>query len=99
MLYQILPCLIIYKSQIELEKGENVDTINEDAEEIEVANNANIKTKYELLQQMIDKDVIKNEMINVAGQMFIEYERERDEPHQKKIENFTVDVKKKYCFE
>ena len=61
----------------------DVDTINEDAEELEVANNANIKSKEELLQQMVDKDVIKNEMIIVAGQIFIEYERERDEPHKK----------------
>ena len=59
----------------------HVDKINEDAEELEVANNANIKTKEGILQQKIDKDVLENEMFIVAGQMFIEYERERDEPH------------------
>ena len=64
-----------------------VDTLNEDAVELEVANNANIKTKEELLQQKIDKDVIKNEMFIVAGQMFIEYEREGDEPHKKMWKN------------
>ena len=71
----------------------DVDTLNEDAGELEVAINANIKTKEELLQQMIDKDVIKNEMITVAGQRFIEYERERDDPHQKKFEDIIVDFK------
>ena len=71
----------------------DVDTINEDAEELEVANNANIKTKEELLQQKNDNDVIKNEKITVAGQRFNEYERERDEPHQKKLKISLWSVK------
>ena len=70
----------------------DVDTINEDAEELEVANNANIKSKEELLQQMVDKDVIKNEMIIVAGQMFIEYER-KGMNHIKKCGKIIVDFK------
>ena len=65
----------------------DVDTINEDAEQLEVANNANMKSKEELLQQMVDKDVTENEMIIVAGQMFIEYERERDEANKKMWKN------------
>ena len=33
-------------------------------------------TKEELLHKFVAKDVIKNKMITVAGQMFIEYEKE-----------------------
>ena len=39
-------------------------------------------TKEELLQKFIAKDVIKNKMINVAGQMLIEYEKELDNSNQ-----------------
>ena len=35
-------------------------------------------TKEELLQKLVAKDIIKNKMITVAGQMFIEYEKELD---------------------
>ena len=34
--------------------------------------------KEEVLQKFVAKDVIKNKMITVAGQMFIEYEKEVD---------------------
>ena len=57
----------------------NIDTINENAEELEVANIGNIKTNEELLQHLIDKNVTKIEMIFVAGQMFIEYKKEMDD--------------------
>ena len=35
-------------------------------------------TKEELSQKFVAKDVIKNKMITVAGQMFMEYEKELD---------------------
>ena len=35
-------------------------------------------TKEELLQKFVAKDVIKNKMITVAGQMFFEYQKESD---------------------
>ena len=35
-------------------------------------------TKEELLQKFLAKYVIKNKMIAVAGQMFIEYEKKLD---------------------
>ena len=35
-------------------------------------------TKEELLQKFVAKDVIKSKMITVAGQMFIENEKELD---------------------
>ena len=38
--------------------------------------------KEELLQKFVAKDEIKNKMINVAGQMFIEYEKELDNSNQ-----------------
>ena len=39
-------------------------------------------TKEELLQKFVAEDVIKNKMIIVAGQIFIEYEKEIDNSNQ-----------------
>ena len=52
-------------------------------------------TKEELLQKFVAKDVIKNKMINVAGQMFIQYEKELDNSNQiiKGYENYIGDDK------
>ena len=52
-------------------------------------------TEEELLQKFIAKDVIKNKMINVAGQMFIEYEKELDKSNQiiKGYEDYIGDDK------
>ena len=59
--------------------------------------NANVKTKEELLHQMIATDVAKNKMINVAGQLFKECEIQMDESHQirKDHENSNRDNKSK----
>ena len=45
--------------------------------------NTNVVTKEELLQKFVAKDVIKNKMITVAGQMLIEYQKEIDISNQK----------------
>ena len=52
-------------------------------------------TKEELLQKFVAKDVIKNKMITVAGQMFIEYEKEIDNSNQiiKGYEDYIGDDK------
>ena len=52
-------------------------------------------TKEELLQKFVAKVVIKNKMINVAGQMFIEYEKEIDNSNQtiKGYEDYIGDNK------
>ena len=52
-------------------------------------------TKEELLQKFVAKDVRKNKMINVAGQMFIEYEKELDNSNQiiKGYEDYIGDDK------
>ena len=52
-------------------------------------------TKEELLQKVVAKDVIKNKMITVAGQMFIEYEKELDNSNQiiKGYEDYIGDDK------
>ncbi len=52
-------------------------------------------TKEELLHKFIAKDVIKNKMINVAGQMFIEYKKELDNSNQiiKGYEDYIGDDK------
>ena len=68
------------KIEQEIKRDEN--TINDIAEKLELVSNTNMVTKEELLQKFVAKDVIKNKMINVAGQMFIEYEKELDNSNQ-----------------
>ena len=81
--------------QIEQEIKQEENTINNIAEKLELISNTNMVTKEELLQKFVAKDVIKNKMINVAGQMFIEYEKELDNSHQiiKGYENYIGDDK------
>ena len=81
------------KIEQEIKRDEN--TINEVAEKLELISNTNMVTKEELLQKFIAKDVIKNKMINVAGQMFIEYEKELDNSNQiiKGYEDYIGDDK------
>ena len=52
-------------------------------------------TKEENLQKIVAKDVIKNKMIIVAGQMFIEYEKELDKSDKiiKRYEDYIDDNK------
>ena len=64
--------------KIELEKKQDENTINDIAEKLELISNTNMVTKEELLQKFVAKDVIKNRMITVAGQKFIEYDKELD---------------------
>ena len=81
--------------KIELEIKQDENTINEVAEKLELVSNTNMVTKQELLQKFLAKDVIKNKMINVAGQMFIEYEKELDNSNQiiKGYEDYIGDDK------
>ena len=86
-------------NQIETEiKKMDDNTINEIAEELQVVYNAKIKTQTELLNQLIAKDVVRNKIINVPGQLFFEYENELDESQQriKCYENYFDDDKIKY---
>ena len=52
-------------------------------------------TKEELSQKIVAKDEIKNKMITVAGQMFIEYEKELNNSNQiiKGYEDYIGDDK------
>ena len=81
--------------KIEQEIKRDDDTVYEIAEKLELVSNTNMVTKEELLQKFIAKDVIKNKMINVAGQMFIEYEKELDNSNQiiKGYEDYIGDDK------
>ena len=81
------------KIDLEIKRDEN--TINDIAEKLELISNTNMVTKEELLQKFVAKDVIKNKMINVAGQMFIEYEKEIDNSNQiiKGYEDYIGDNK------
>ena len=81
--------------QIEQEIKLDENTINDIAEKLELVSNTNMVTKEELLQKFVAKDVIKNKMINVAGQMFIEYEKELDNSNQiiKGYEDYIGDDK------
>ena len=58
------------------------DTVIDVAEK-KLVSNTNMAKKEELLHKFIAKDVIKIKMINVAGQMFIEYAKEIDNSNQK----------------
>ena len=64
--------------KIEQAIRQDEDTVIDVAEKLKLVSNTNMATKEELLHNFIAKDVIKNKMINVAGQMFIEYEKEKD---------------------
>ena len=81
--------------KIEQEIKRDNDTVYEIADKLELVSNTNMATKEELLQKFIAKDVIKNKMINVAGQMFIEYEKEIDNSSKiiKEYENYIGDDK------
>ena len=81
--------------KIEQEIIQDEKTINDIAEKLELISNTNIVTKEELLRKFVAKDVIKNKMINVAGQMFIEYEKELDNSNQiiKGYEDYIGDNK------
>ena len=81
--------------KIEQEIRRDDDTAYEVAEKLELISNTNMVTKEELLQKFVAKDVIKNKMINVAGQMFIEYEKELDNSNQiiKGYEDYIGDDK------
>ena len=81
--------------KIELEIKQDENTIDDNAEKLELVSNTNIVTKEELLQKFVAKDVIKNKMITVAGQMFIEYEKELDNSNQtiKGYEDYIGDAK------
>ena len=58
------------------------DSVIDIAEKLKFVSNTNMATKEELLHKFIAKGVIKNKMINVAVQMFIEYEKEIDNSNQ-----------------
>ena len=81
--------------EIEQETKRDENTINDIAEKLDLVSKTNMVTKEELLQKFIAKDVIKNKMINVAGQMFIEYEKEIDNSNQiiKGYEDYIGDDK------
>ena len=56
-------------------KKQDEKTINDIAENLELVSNTNMVTEEGLLQNIVSKDVLKNKMITVTGQMFIEYEK------------------------
>ena len=82
-------------NKIEQEIKQDENTINDIAKKLELVSNTNMVTKEELLQKFVAKDVIKNKMITVAGQMFIEYEKELDNSNQiiKGYEDYIGDDK------
>ena len=81
--------------KIEQAISQDEDTAIDVAEKLKLVSNTNMVTKEELLHKFIAKDVIKNKMINVAGQMFIEYEKELDNSNQiiKGYEDYIGDDK------
>ena len=63
------------------------------AEKIELASYTNTVTKEELTPKIFGEDVEKTKMMNVAGNMIIQYEKELDESSQiiKSYENYNGD--------
>ena len=80
--------------KIEQEIKKDESTVYNIAEKLKLVSNTNMVTK-ELLHKFIAKDVIKNKMIDVAGQMFVEYEKELDNSNQiiKGYEDYIGDDK------
>ena len=81
--------------KIEQAIRQDEDTVIDIAEKLKLVSNFNMVTKEELLHKFIAKDVKKNKMINVPGQMFIEYEKELDNSNQiiKGYEDYIGDNK------
>ena len=81
--------------KIDLEVKRDENRINDFAETLELVSNANLVTEEEHLQKFVSKDVLKNKMIAVAGQMFIEYGKELDNSDKtiKGYEDYIGDMK------
>ena len=61
---------------MELEMKQDENTINDIEEKLELVSNNNMVSKEEHLPKFVAKDVLKNKMITLTGQTFIEYEKE-----------------------
>ena len=81
--------------KIEQAIRQDEDTVIDVAENLKLVSITNMVTKEELLHNFIAKDIIKNKMITVAGQMFIEFEKEIDNSNQifKGYEDYIGDDK------
>ena len=81
--------------KIEQAIKQDEDTVIDVAEKLKLVSNTNMATKEELLHKFVAKDIIKNKMINAAGQIFIEYEKELDNSNQiiKGYEDYIEDDK------
>ena len=77
----------------EMQREEN--TVNDFRGKLELVSNTNMITKEELLQKFVAKDITKNKIITVAGQMFIENEKKLDASNQviKNYEDYIGDKK------
>ena len=83
------------KIKLQTKQDEKIET--DIAEKSELASNTNFVTKEEILQKQFAKDVVKTEMVIVAGQVFKQYEKDLDESNQviKSFENYIVDDENK----
>ena len=81
--------------KIEQAIRQDEDTVIDVAEKLKLVSITNKVTKEKPLQKFLAKDVIKNKMITVACQMFIEYEKEIDNsnPIIKGYEDYIRDDK------
>ena len=68
-----------------MEEKRDENTINDFAENLQMISNTNRVTKEEFLQKIDAKNIIKNKMITVAGQINIENGREIDNSNQRII--------------
>ena len=86
--------------KIERQTKQDENTIKDIAEKLELVSNTKLLTNEELLHILTGENVVKFKMINVAAQMFVQYEKELDESNQirRRHENYIGDdkMKKKY---
>ena len=69
-------------------------TINDIAEKLELVSNTNMLEK-EPFRKLVAKDLMKNKMITVAVEMFVECEKKLNKTNQKikGCEDYVVDMK------
>ena len=84
--------------KIESETKRDDNTRNDIAEQLELVSKTNMVTKEELLQKFVATYVLKNNLITVAGEIFIEFKKNLDKSNQmvKRYEDFFVDKKFKH---
>ena len=68
--------------KIKLQIKQIDNRINDNAKILELVSNRDSRAKEELLHQLIAKEVVISKVLNLAVEMFIQYEKELGESNQ-----------------